>query len=59
MFCLWGILMPKIQKTGHSHWVSIPAQICKLKSWHKGQELMFNIDQRTGKVILDKIEDMA
>ena len=48
--------MPKIQKTGNSHWVSIPRHICKIKGWQKGQELMFNIDSRTGKVVLDKVE---
>ncbi len=51
--------MPKIQRTGNSHWVSIPAYICKLKGWSKGQELYFDIDQRTGKVVLDRLEEAA
>lgn len=51
--------MPKIQKIGNSHWVSIPAHICKHKGWAKGQELMFNVDARSGKVILDKLEDVT
>ena len=50
--------MPKIQRMGNTHWVSIPAYIGKLKGWSKGQELYFDIDQRTGKVIIDKLEEV-
>ena len=48
--------MPKIQRIGNSYLVSIPFHIAKVKGWQKGQELMFNIDPRTGKVVLDKVE---
>ena len=60
MFC-FGVIqeMPKIQRMGNTHWVSIPAQICKIKGWQKGHELVFNIDVRTGKVVLDKVEEAA
>ena len=60
MFCFGVILeMPKIQRMGKTHWVGIPAYICKLKGWSKGQELYFDIDQRTGKVVIDKLEEIA
>ena len=48
--------MPKIQRIGSSYLVSIPNHIARIKGWQKGHELMFNIDTRTGKVILDKVE---
>lgn len=48
--------MPKIQRIGNSYLVSIPFHIARIKGWQKGQELMFNIDSRTGKVVLDKVE---
>ena len=48
--------MPKIQRIGASYLVSIPNHIARIKGWQKGQELMFNIDPRTGKVVLDKVE---
>lgn len=51
--------MPKVQRMKNSLAVVIPAQICKVKGWQKGQELMFNIDQRTGKVVLDRLEEAA
>lgn len=49
--------MPKIQRIGSSLAVTIPFYIAKIKGWQKGQELVFNIDVRSGKVVLDKLEE--
>ena len=49
--------MPKIQRIGSSYLISIPFHIARIKGWKKGQELMFNIDTRTGKVMVDKLEE--
>lgn len=48
--------MPKIQRIGVSYLVTIPSHMARIKGWQKGHELMFNIDTRTGKVVLDKVE---
>ena len=54
--------MPKIQqnkdRSGRhkSLTVSIPFEFARLKGWKKGDTLVFGVDSRSGKVVLDKVE---
>ena len=47
--------MTKLQRQGHSITVTIPAQIARIKGSQKGTEVFITIDERTGKVLLDKV----
>jgi len=51
--------MVKIQEVKGRLSVTLPAQIAKIKSWKKEDELFFSIDPHTGKVALEKLEDIA
>lgn len=42
-----------------THFITLPAQIMRLKGWQKGTELFITIDERSGKVVLDKLEEAA
>jgi antitoxin component of MazEF toxin-antitoxin module len=48
--------MSKLQKFGNSLLVCVPRYIIIAMKWHKGDTLMFNIDQRSGKVILERLK---
>ena len=51
--------MVKIQEVNGRLSISLPKQIARIKGWQKGHELVFNIDVRTGKIMIDKIEEVA
>tara|TARA_Y100000310_G_scaffold326341_1_gene391121 strand:+ start:123 stop:275 length:153 start_codon:yes stop_codon:yes gene_type:complete len=46
--------MPKVQQMKNSLAIVIPAQIARIKGWSKGTELYLSIDERTGKIVMDK-----
>lgn len=49
--------MPKVQQIKNSLLVSIPFEFARLKGWKKGDTLVFGVDFRSGKVVLDKVEE--
>ncbi len=55
--------MPKIQqissKVTKSLFVTIPFEFARLKGWKKGDTLVFGVDSRSGKVVLDKLEEVV
>lgn len=47
--------MTKVQKQGNSLTVTIPAQVARIKGWNKGTDIYINIDDRTGRVVMNRV----
>ena len=47
--------MPKVQRIKNSLAITIPSQIVRIKNWNKGDELYLTLDDRTGKVMMEKV----
>ncbi len=48
--------MPKIQGVKGRLSLTLPRQIARLKGWKKGDEVYFNLDGKSGKIVLEKVE---
>ena len=49
--------MTRVQKQGNSLTVTIPAQVARIKGWQKGTEVYLFIDDKTGKVVMEKLKE--